>query len=84
MPEWGWDPVGRSRTRIVEFEPRFVPRYLLNDLSTLWRLSATARSGGTRHDRLVWTARAFHDAHPSISSTAAYKDLYDMLDFGGR
>jgi hypothetical protein len=72
--------------RIQTFIPRFVKTADLAELSNLWHLSNTACSGKdcTRYKRILWASAAFHAAHPEVTSTAAYKDLGDMLDFGGR
>lgn len=72
---------------VVEFKPRWVPEYLLAELSNLWHVSRVAMShvpsSGKTHARLMWTSQAFSKAYPDLSSTAVYKDLYDMLSFGG-
>lgn len=74
--------------KIIEFEPRFVPKRLLVELSNLWHLSRTACAGKdySRYNRMLWTSREFVKAHPelNLSSTGAYKDLDAMLSFGGR
>jgi hypothetical protein len=67
--------------RIVKFHPRFIPEANLIELSNLWHTSRTPY-GLDRHKRLVWTSGEYAKAHPETSSTAAYKDLSDMLAFG--
>jgi hypothetical protein len=69
--------------KIERFEPRFIPVRLLGELSALWHTSRVP-CGSDHHARLCQTARWFHNAHPDISETAAYKDLDNMLSFGRR
>lgn len=73
---------------ILTFVPRFVDPKDLAELSNLWHLSRVAaqhQPGTTlRYCRLIWAAGEFAKAHPAISATAAYKDLCDMIEFGGR
>jgi hypothetical protein len=49
------------------------------ELSELWHLSNTALAGPgqgpSRYQRRCWAAREFHKAHPTVSTTAAYKRL---------
>ncbi len=49
------------------------------ELANLWHLSrvALARSGvqASEYERRLWASKAYHDAHPETSSTAAYKVL---------
>jgi len=47
------------------------------ELSNLFHLAATALAGQrpTRYDRRLWASARFHEAHPEISETAAYKQL---------
>lgn len=66
---------------VITFKPRFVPEDLLGELSNLWHLSRVPCN--TRYERLLWASREFSKAHPEVSSTAAYKDLDCMLEFGG-
>jgi hypothetical protein len=66
----------------ITFEPRFVPEHLLVELSNLWHLSQVPCNSG--YERMLWASREFSKHHPEISSTAAYKDLDCMLEFGGR
>ena len=75
---------------------RMTDRYFglsLAELSRLWHVSRTATaapgsgalSAGTRrYHRLLWASRAYAEAHPETSSTAAYKALERMLADGGR
>lgn len=71
-------------TKVLEFEPRWVPTYLLPQLSNLWHLSRVPCR--TRYDRLYWTAQEFCKAYPEDvpNETAVYKDLTTMLEWGGR
>ncbi len=66
---------------VLHFTPRFVPEHLLADLSNLWHLSRTISS--SRYERLIYTSKHFSREH-GLSRTAVYKDLGDMLAFGGR
>lgn len=51
-------------------------REMKAELANLWSLSATAVSPSTsKYERRIWASNAFHDAHPEVSSTAAYKEL---------
>lgn len=68
--------------KIKSFTPRFVKPLDLGELSNLWHTSHVVSS--RRYVRLLWASKKFHDAHPDVSPTAAYKDLDDMLSFGGR
>jgi hypothetical protein len=68
--------------RVIEFKPRWVPEHMLAELSNLWHLSRVPKHG--RYDRLLWTSSEFAKAHPELTSTAVYKDLDAMLEFGGR
>lgn len=63
------------------YTPRFVTPAQLGELINLYHLSRTALSGteASRYKRVVWASAAFHQAHPSVSSTAAYKDLDAQL-----
>jgi len=72
--------------KVLTFHPRFVPEPLISDLSNLWHLSRTACAGSdsSRYRRMLWASAEFSKAHPEVSSTGAYKDLDDMLSFGGR
>ena len=69
--------------KVLTFRPRWVPEYLLSELSNLWHLSRVPH-GLNRHARMIWASGEFSKAHPEVSATAAYKDLGDMLEFGGR
>ena len=69
--------------KVITFTPRFVPDYLITELSNLWHTSRCA-AGSDRYQRLLYTSKHFALAHPELSSTAVYKDLNDMLRFGGR
>ncbi len=71
----------RRDYRVITFKPRFVPEDLLPELSNLWHLSRVPVN--TRYERLLWTSREFSKAHPELTSTAVYKDLDAMLEFGG-
>ena len=69
--------------KVLEFEPRFVRKLDLHDLSELWHLSRVPH-GLDKHKRMCWAAAEFAKTHSYVSSTGAYKDLCDMLEFGGR
>ena len=71
----------RDYRALITFEPRFVPEHMLAELSNLWHLSKVPHN--KRYDRLLWTSREFSKAHPELTSTAVYKDLDAMLEFGG-
>lgn len=69
---------------------RFIRADQALELINLWHLSRTSLAGkkdekgnsylgSNRHARMVETARLFHQEHPEISETAAYKDLDYLL-----
>jgi hypothetical protein len=64
--------------KVERWEPRFVPDRLIGELSNLWHTSKIP-CGYDRYKRMCQAAKWFHDAHPDISITAAYKDLDSML-----
>jgi hypothetical protein len=72
--------------KIIAFTPRFVPEYLIPELSQMWHTSAIPISGGystpgeRKHKRMLWTAQEFHKFHPELIPTAIYKDLDVMLE----
>ena len=71
--------------RVMTFVPRFVPPTALGELSQLWHTSRVAcQPVANRYTRMLWTSNTYHTFHPEVSSTAVYKDLDAMLDFGGR
>lgn len=82
----GYDPSAQKMVPVQEFEPRFVRKEHLAELSNLWHLSRTACAGKSnqRYERLLWTSRQFAVQFNYVSSTGAYKDLDAMLEFGGR
>ena len=71
----------RRDYQVITFKPRFVPEHMLAELSNLWHLSRVPYN--KRYDRLLWTSSEFAKAHPELTSTAVYKDLDAMLEFGG-
>lgn len=84
-PALGWDPITGKHLPVLTFRPRFVPEAGVAELSNLWHLSRMACAGdATRYKRMIWTSGEYAKAHPETSSTGAYKDLDDMLSFGGR
>ena len=68
---------------------RFIRPDQALELIQLWHLSRTSRAGKkdakghtiipNHHARMIETARMFHQEHPEISETAAYKDLDFLL-----
>lgn len=64
------------------YEPRFVTKVQLAELVNLYHLARTALSGkdDSRYQRMLWASREFHKANPTISETAAYKDLSNGLE----
>lgn len=67
-----------------DYIPRFVTSEQLDVLITYFNLARTALAGQSpsRHDRMLWAAREFHKENPSITETAAYKDLSARLSIG--
>lgn len=83
----GWNPATRTTMPVQTFVPRFVRPEHLGDLSQLWQTSRTACSkpgGYTKYERMLWTSRQFAIQFDYVTPTAAYKDLGEMLAFGGR
>ncbi len=73
------------KDKVLTFHPRFIAERDLAELSNLWHLSRVAAQPETsRYRRMLWTSAEFAKAHPEVTSTGAYKDLGDMLEFGGR
>lgn len=71
--------------RVGPYAPRFVSDAHLNELSNLFHLARTALSGKpdqSPYARMLWASAAFHKANPSISASAAYKDLSAAREFG--
>lgn len=64
------------------YQPRHVTKDQLAELVNLYHLARTALSGkdDSRYQRKLWAAKEFHKANPSISETAAYKDLSNSLE----
>lgn len=61
---------------------RFIPERDIAKLINLYHLARTPLAGKrpTRHDRMVWAANAYaRYENPSVTSTAAYKDLDALL-----
>jgi DNA-binding GntR family transcriptional regulator len=65
----------------ASYVPRHVTEAQLGELINLWHLGRTALAGGdaSSHRRMIWASRQFHDAHPEVSESAAYKDLSNAL-----
>lgn len=88
MVKRGWDPTTGEVLPVVEFEPRFVDKAHLGELSNLWATSRTACAGGVAwnksYRRKLWTSAEFAKTHDYVTSTGVYKDLDAMLVFGGR
>jgi len=56
---------------------RWTPKELA-ELANLCHLARTALAGtgrDTRYERKLWASREYAKLHPSVSSTAAYKQL---------
>ena len=70
-----------------EYKPRFVTEDQLKELYNLYHLARTALCGGppppSQYDRINYAAKWFNKANPSISITAAYKDLDSSINFRG-
>lgn len=60
---------------------RFIKDSQASELLELYRLARVALSGEecTRYTRMLWASKAFSKENPSISPTAAYKDLEALL-----
>ena len=56
---------------------RFISEQQLTELLNLYHLARVNHND--KHGRMVLACKWFHDNHPKISSTAAYKDLSDHL-----
>lgn len=67
---------------VPAYRPRFVSEAQLADLVNLWHLARTALAG-TNPDsaaRARWASDQFARANPTVTSTAAYKDLSGPLE----
>ena len=60
---------------------RFLSQSQYIELINLYHLARTALAGGdaSRYNRMLWAIKEFHKIYPSISKTAAYKDLDSNL-----
>lgn len=66
------------RAQVLEARTFGMSAAELAELSNLWHLSKTALGdGASTYDRKLWATKHFHEAHPHITSTAAYKVLSD-------
>lgn len=45
------------------------------ELMNMWHLSDTAVYGGSRYEKLLWTAKEFAKAHPEYKYALVYKYL---------
>lgn len=54
----------------------------LVELINLWHIALVALSGkdDSRYQRMLWASKEYNEAHPEISSTAAYKNLDRTLN----
>lgn len=66
----------------TRYTPRFISDAQLSELFNLYHL-ARAAGKSSRYDRLIWASREFSKEHPSVSSTAAYKDLDAAIKASG-
>lgn len=68
------------------YSPRFMSKEQYGELANLWHLSRVPASGTNwgRYERMLWTAKEFHKAHPEVSEGGAYKDLDGLLSSGWR
>ena len=57
---------------------RFIPNRDAAEIVNLYHLARTA-VGDDRHARMVQAAKWYHEAHPEIKRTGAYKDLCGLL-----
>lgn len=67
------------------YQVRFIPAEDIGKIVQLYHLARTALSGKTHaeqspYHRMLWASKQYALAHPSISETAAYKDLSGLLD----
>lgn len=60
------------------YKPRWLNQQQSYDIVDLYHLARTAGKEN-RYERKLWTAQQFHLANPSISQSAAYKDLDGLL-----
>lgn len=60
---------------------RFINQSQYTELINLYHLARTALAGedSSRYNRMIWASKEFHKIYPSISETAAYKDLSTNL-----
>ena len=76
-------PAARARGRNPN--PRFMTAAQLGDLVNLYHLArgqtrfGTAGKVGTKYDAMILSTKWFNEKYPSISATAAYKELDTQL-----
>jgi hypothetical protein len=64
------------------YKKRFISESQATELMNLYHLAKVALSGtkpATRYNRMLWASAEFSKLHPSVSTTAAYKDLDGLL-----
>lgn len=54
--------------------------WLVNAYHTARTALVGTPGGPTPHQRMLWASQEFNKKYPTISSTAAYKDLCGLLD----
>ncbi len=60
---------------------RFLNQSQYEELVNLYHLARVPLGGGcSKYDRMIWATKEFHKKYPSISATAAYKDLETNLN----
>jgi hypothetical protein len=80
MPNLHAGPGGLPRHDGIEapYQVRFIAEGQVAELVKLYHLARSV-VGNDRHERKVKAAQWFHDEHPEVSATAAYKDLEGLL-----
>ena len=63
---------------MVGYQTRFIPQGDATALINLWHL-AKVPCGLSSYKRMLKAAKWYHEEHPEVSATGAYKDLDGLL-----
>lgn len=61
-----------------DYRTRFIPQSDAADLVNLYHLARTI-VGYARYERMIQASTWYNQVHPTVSRTAAYKDLEGLL-----
>lgn len=59
------------------YTPRFIRMEHVPELINIWHTSRVY--SGSRYERMCYTAKKFHEAHPEYTQAGAYKDLECLI-----